>query len=42
MTEGSNVAKFPFVSVTDPVIEVPALFFSVNVLPVTVGPVLLH
>src|SRR6476619_2277730 len=35
--EGSNVAKLPFVSVTNPVIKVPAaLFFSVNVLPVTV------
>ena len=35
--EGSNVAKFPFVSVTDPAIEVPALFFKVYVDVVTVA-----
>ena len=34
---GSNVAKFPFVSVTDPAIEVPALFFKVYVDVVTVA-----
>ena len=34
---GSNVAKFPFVSATDPAIEVPALFFKVNVDVVTVA-----
>ena len=34
---GLNVAKFPFVSVTDPAIEVPALFFKVYVDVVTVA-----
>ena len=34
---GSNVVKFPFVSVTDPAIEVPALFFKVYVEVVTVA-----
>ena len=34
---GSNVAKFPFVRATDPVIVVPALFFRVYVEVVTVA-----